>query len=422
MRESKEKMNRILLIEDSKFYSAVIHEQLQNFDNIKVDSATTKKEALQFINDDGNSYRLALVDLNLPDASQGETVDYTLANNIPTIVFSGVFDSKLKASLFDKGILDYVVKDSPVAINYLIDIISIFLSKNKQKILLASSNKKKRQQQIQILSNLQMSVWVAETIAEAKKITDRQDDIALAIIGEELADGTGLELVTEIRHTHSFSKLAILAMLDDYTKDAAQYLRYGANDFLRAPFSPEEFQCRLFSIIKMQDQLHSLEFAATRDFLTGALNRRAFFEASLPIHSFAQREKTPMALAILDIDFFKKINDTFGHNVGDLALKKLASVLSKTIRESDIFSRFGGEEFCLLMPNLPEEQAPEFFTRILDAVRDIHITSELGPVTFTASLGICFKSNLPIEDMIKNADDALYNAKETGRDKFVVHE
>lgn len=413
-------VKRILLVEDSKFYAAVMQQQLTSLENVEVEHVVTYAETKAKLADGSATYDLALVDLNLPDATQGESVDFTIQHNIPTIVFSGQYDSDLKSRLFQKGILDYVVKDSPVAVNYLLDVVTNFLSPNKHKILIANANKRQRQKQIQILTALKMSVWVCDSIKEAEQIVEKQEGINLVLAGEELSDGSGIQLVTELRKQFDFAKIAILTILDEHTKNAAQYLRYGANEFLRTPFSPEEFQCRLASLFKIQDQIKTLEYAATRDFLTGMLNRRAFFESAEPMLALSNREDRPLALAIIDIDFFKKINDTYGHDVGDIALKEMARALNSSLRKSDIAARFGGEEFCLLLPNLPMEETPDFLLRIQNAIRNIAIDTEEGIVSFTASFGLCFEKNLSIDDMIKKADEALYQAKENGRDQYII--
>ncbi|MCK0069583.1 GGDEF domain-containing response regulator [Kordiimonas laminariae] len=411
---------RILLVEDSKFYAAVMQQQLTSLENVEVDHVVTYAETKAKLADGSTSYDLALVDLNLPDATQGESVDFTIQHDIPTIVFSGQYDSDLKSRLFQKGILDYVVKDSPVAVNYLLDVVTNFLSPNKHKILIANANKRERQKQIQTLTALKMSVWVCDSIKETEQVLEKQDDINLVLAGEELSDGSGIQLVTALRKQFDFAKVAILTILDEHTNNAAQYLRYGANDFLRTPFSPEEFQCRLASLFKIQDQIKTLEYAATRDFLTGMLNRRAFFESAEPMLALSNRENNSLALAIIDIDFFKKINDTYGHDIGDVALKEMAQALEGIIRKSDVAARFGGEEFCLLLPNLTKEAAPEFFLRLQAAIKSIAIETEQGVVSFTASFGVCFERSLSIDDMIKKADEALYQAKENGRDQYII--
>ena len=417
--ETKNKSARILLVEDSAFYSAVLCEQLKKIPNLTVDSAATRKEGQYFLDTHGNDYDLALVDLALPDAPNGEFVECALMSAVPTIIFSSNFDPELKAKLFAKGIIDYVIKDSPVAIDYLIELITFLLFQSGQKALVASSDKALKRQQVHLLSNLKMEAWACDSAADAKKLLARHHDFTLALIGDTLKDCTGIELVGALRRSHTAAQLSILAIPDD-SRYASQYLRYGANDFLRQPYSPEEFQCRVLNAVKSKRHLHSLETAATRDFLTGQLNRRAFFEAATPIVAHAKRARHPLALVMVDIDHFKKINDRYGHAVGDTALKIIAATLRNELRETDIIARFGGEEFCILMPDINEIELPTVLDRFLKAMRSISIPHARGFTGVTASFGSARHADIGLEQLIKLADDALYDAKHRGRDRFIV--
>ncbi|PCI64012.1 MAG: hypothetical protein COB37_03425 [Kordiimonadales bacterium] len=413
---------RVLLVEDSKFYSAVIRQQVETLPNIILDSATTLKDARQLLEAHSGHYTMALVDLNLPDAPNGEIVDVVGKHEVPTVVFSSNFNPKTKEKLFAKGIVDYVMKDSPVALEYLVELVKRLLSQSEKKVLVASKCAKARRKQVQSLNNLQLSCWACESGDEAAKILRKHEDIALVLIGDELKDCSGVELVSKLRKDFRSSHLSILAIPDTETDFASQYLRYGANDFLRQPYSPEEFQCRINNALKSQKLLTELEAAATRDFLTGLFNRRAFFDTAATTLAFAMRNNQPLALAMVDIDHFKNVNDTYGHDVGDFVIKKVAEVLQKEVRGGDTVARVGGEEFCLLMPNLDSDNINTIFTRVRAAINAISVPTPQGVVHVSASFGITIKITPDIEVMMKAADQALYQAKRSGRDKFVMAE
>ena len=416
------KNRRVLLVEDSKFYSAVIRQQVETLPNIILDSATTQEAAIQLLDVHKGQYALALVDLNLPDAPKGEIVDTVREHDVPTVVFSSNFNPKTKKDLFAKGIVDYVMKDSPIALEYLVELVKRLLSHSEQKVPVASKCAKARRTQVQLLNNLQLSSWACDSGMEAEKILRKHEDIALVLVGDELKDCSGVELVSKLRKAFRSSQLSILAIPDQETDSASQYLRYGANDFLRQPYSPEEFQCRINNALKSQDLLLELEAAATRDFLTGMFNRRAFFETASSTIALATRGKHPLALAMVDIDHFKQVNDTYGHDIGDLVIKQIADVLQREIRGGDIAARVGGEEFCLLMPNLEAKNIAAIFTRIRTAIKAISVPTPQGVVHVSASFGITTRITPDIEVMMKAADQALYEAKRSGRDKFVMAE
>ncbi|MCX8021562.1 MAG: GGDEF domain-containing protein [Syntrophorhabdaceae bacterium] len=171
--------------------------------------------------------------------------------------------------------------------------------------------------------------------------------------------------------------------------------------------------------IQLKEALNTVKRIMNKDHLTGILNRRAFEKALKREISFAIRHKLPLSLVIVDIDHFKKINDTYGHETGDLVLKRFAKTLEKYIREEDILGRIGGEEFVLLLPNTDVKHALYASERIRQKVERLKISGIKGNIT--ASFGITELS--PSDDMkslLKRADDALYEAKRNGRNRCEI--
>ncbi|VVB83906.1 Diguanylate cyclase, GGDEF domain [uncultured archaeon] len=178
---------------------------------------------------------------------------------------------------------------------------------------------------------------------------------------------------------------------------------------------------------KIQDLFESINESvsmlyevATHDEKTGLSNNK-FFETILDMEiEKAKREQEKLSLILIDIDFFKKINDTYGHIKADELLKVLANVLKKTIRRSDIAARFGGEEFVILLPETNLKKAIHFAARLGTA---IHSNSILKKHHLTVSGGVTeYKPNEKKKRFKERADKALYHAKQTGRDKFIAKE
>ena len=162
---------------------------------------------------------------------------------------------------------------------------------------------------------------------------------------------------------------------------------------------------------------------ATMDALTGLNNRRQFETRLSEQYAIANRQDTPLCAIMTDIDFFKKFNDTYGHAVGDLVLKQTASVIKNTLREYDIPSRYGGEEFCILLPQTGIEEAKIVAERLRSAVEKMEIELEDGrKIHLTISVGLAELDikDMP-EDLYMKADRALYDAKEGGRNRVVVY-
>jgi diguanylate cyclase (GGDEF)-like protein len=169
---------------------------------------------------------------------------------------------------------------------------------------------------------------------------------------------------------------------------------------------------------RINQKLHD---QATRDSLTGALNRRAFIAASAPYISALRRKERNLAVVVLDIDHFKKINDQYGHALGDQILQEFVSLAHTTLRDSDLFARYGGEEFVILLHDTNHIQAAHVMQRLSEtyAGQAIHAGNELISVTFSA--GVCCAVGpvqVDLETMLEAADHAMYKAKEAGRNRI----
>jgi diguanylate cyclase (GGDEF)-like protein/PAS domain S-box-containing protein len=162
-----------------------------------------------------------------------------------------------------------------------------------------------------------------------------------------------------------------------------------------------------------------LERQATTDPLTGLMNRRRFIEACEGELYRAARFGHPVSLAIFDIDFFKRVNDTHGHAVGDLCLGAFVGAIRANIRQTDIFARFGGEEFTLLMPETGLDAATKLCDRLRDAVAHASVTTAKTTIEFTVSVGVtvCDSGETSIDNALARADTALYTAKNKGRNR-----
>jgi diguanylate cyclase (GGDEF)-like protein len=176
----------------------------------------------------------------------------------------------------------------------------------------------------------------------------------------------------------------------------------------------------VFGMGKLADYEQRLLIESMTDPLTGLLNRRYFNEQVQKEAARSRRHGLRFSVLMLDIDHFKRINDTYGHPVGDLAIKAVASVCNKALRPQDILARYGGEEFVIALPHTDAEGAGTVAERIRQAVEQIEIAAEPGPVRFTVSIGVStYRRDLPFEQIVGRADQALYQAKQTGRNRVV---
>ena len=184
-----------------------------------------------------------------------------------------------------------------------------------------------------------------------------------------------------------------------------------------APLASWPLLSLLMKVDKLEREMREL---ATYDSLTGLLNRRAFFNRASMFCEFAEREGMPISFVILDLDNFKSINDSYGHQAGDGVLIAFAKSVKSVVRKSDIVGRIGGEEFAFLLPDTSESAAVEFTERLHHVIRHSVVSYDHHSISYTVSMGIV--SLVPdrsddIDLIYKNADQSLYIAKEEGRNR-----
>lgn len=212
--------------------------------------------------------------------------------------------------------------------------------------------------------------------------------------------------------------------------DKIRGLEHGASDYLTKPFHPGELIARVrvqLKIKQLQDSLkeknRELEHLSRTDPLTGLANRRHFFESIELLYERHCRTGMPLALLMLDIDHFKRINDRYGHQGGDQVLVAVAMLLREHMRPYDLAARYGGEEFIALLPDVSLSEALDIAERLRRSCADLHFPSPLAALQLTASFGVAAlgtKTNIPLEQLIEAADGALYLAKGNGRNRVEV--
>ncbi len=173
----------------------------------------------------------------------------------------------------------------------------------------------------------------------------------------------------------------------------------------------------------LRETLNHVKNLAATDSLTGISNRRHFMESSVIEFDRSKRHGHPLTILALDIDHFKSINDTFGHQAGDEVLRSICTCCQSLLRASDIFGRLGGEEFSILLPDTDKESASIMAQRILDNISALKVKYEEGIISFTTSIGISQLTDecQNMEALMKNSDEALYKAKNNGRNRMEIY-
>lgn len=267
------------------------------------------------------------------------------------------------------------------------------------------------------------SVYAVENGEQVLALLKEKPDIQLLLIDWSMPGMNGIELCRQIKANSSLVKYVVMLTGKSGTDCLVQAMEAGADDFLTKPFIPEELKVRIRAGCRIIEQERQLQSYANIDAMTGIWNRRMILchlESEL---ARAKREQSNLAVCIMDLDHFKKINDTYGHQTGDDVLQYFTQIVKKQMRPYDYFGRYGGEEFLLIIPKQPQSDSLCVVERIKSAVSNATLQRDnLPPIQFTVSIGVTIANQYDtnIEEVIKRADMAAYKAKHSGRNTIVL--
>lgn len=206
--------------------------------------------------------------------------------------------------------------------------------------------------------------------------------------------------------------------------DIKRALELGAFDYIKKPIDEWEVIARVQSALRLKQYQDSLKEMAIRDRLTGLYNHGLLIELLVKELAKQERKGHNICFAMIDIDYFKRVNDTFGHMAGDAVLIELAQILISSVRKEDIVGRYGGEEFGLIMPEIDCEDGKRLFERIRRNVENHEFHAGENKIYITISIGVYFKHSsekMTSADVIEKADEALYASKRNGRNRVEIY-
>jgi diguanylate cyclase (GGDEF)-like protein len=266
-------------------------------------------------------------------------------------------------------------------------------------------------------------VEAAEGLAGLRACLDEPPDLVLLDLG--LPDCDGFEVLRRLKDDRRTRDVpVILISAASATESKAQGLDMGAVDFVTKPFELIELQARIRVALRTKRLQELLEQRAHVDALTGLANRAALEERLATDWALFQRHGGALAVLIVDLDHFKKVNDVYGHAAGDEVLRSAGETLRAAVRASDLAARYGGEEFVVVAPHCDSAGAIKTAERFRRRLAEAPVTLSPGrePLLVTASVGIASVPEQPVrsaDDLLTLADRALYQAKAGGRDRVV---
>ncbi len=260
----------------------------------------------------------------------------------------------------------------------------------------------------------------------------REQPVDIVLLDLMMPEMDGFEFCQKVREAAALRDLhIIITSARDALEDKVRGLELGAADYLTKPFSLTELQARIKvgeRIVRYQKTLQAqqtqLEHLAREDALTGLANRRRFEERAHEELLRSGRYQHPLSVLLADLDHFKTINDTYGHSYGDTVLKEVGQAFFRHCRSSDLCARYGGEEFAILLPETRLEEAQLVAERLCAAVRKLQFSYPSGAIHVTTSFGVtCVDTDSPqsLEELLEQADQALYTAKHKGRNRVEIY-
>jgi diguanylate cyclase (GGDEF)-like protein len=298
------------------------------------------------------------------------------------------------------------------------------------RVLIVDDDRLQCEAVVAIVREWDVEAFAATTFPEALRLfKEASPDLVLLDVMMPQVDG--YKLAGLFKRDTRFVPIIMLTALEDI-ESKRRGLTAGADEFLTKPVNGVELQIRISSMIRIKRLAEALETAnrqlaelATVDPLTGVANRRLLEQRLTYEFARYKRYGRTLALAMIDIDHFKKVNDTYGHPVGDKVLTLVGQTLRSITRATDLVGRYGGEEFMVIAPETPSEHSKVLAERIRSIVSRRSGEPEakaLGLPPITVSVGVASSDLNPAtqEDFVKRSDEALYRAKREGRDRVVI--
>src|ERR671925_675237 len=265
-------------------------------------------------------------------------------------------------------------------------------------------------------------ITAANGLEALEKLEGQHVQIALSDIMMPKMDG--FELINKIRSNPALKHIYLILITARIQEgDRVRGLDLGADDYITKPFSFSELLARVRVGSRVVQYQQHLEYQTQVDSLTGLFNRRAFEKKVHEEFERAKRYHNPLSLLILDIDNFKTINDTYGHHGGDAALVRISETLREKTRQSDFSCRYGGEEFVLILPETDQESALQVASKVHEEIRLSTFGTPNRPFALTVSVGLSSTSSKHYsewQEMLEDADQALYLAKNSGKDRIEI--
>lgn len=367
-----------------------------------------------------------IMDVHFPQGKTAGTetlnrVNQKLGYQLPALVLSGMEHFEARLSAYRAGCRSYFTKPvKPLMLANALDKLIRKTDSEPYQILIVDDEPDIAEYHSIILENAGMKVRQVHDPAEVLGVL-REFTPDLILIDVYMPGCNGYELAGVIRQVPEYLGMSIIYLSSETdTRKQLSAMEVGVEGFITKPVVPEE----LVSVVSLRaERMRALRGLMTRDSLTGLYNHTTTTEIISAILAQASRNREPLVLAALDLDLFKQVNDNYGHLAGDQVLLALAHMLKNRLRHGDIVGRYGGEEFVILLRDTELEAAHTLLDRLRQEFSGIVFSAGNDTFSCTFSVGLSSYSNYStLDELMHNADNALYEAKNTGRNRVVMHQ
>ena len=418
---------KILHIEHSKMIRTASRDVIMELGHDYIE-ATSQKETYDQL--DQNNIDLIITGLELDDIDGEALIESIMASeyaSTPIVVLTSYDNLEIRKKLFQLGVVDYQVKKNFNSNRLKTYIEAIQINEELVKTL--------KKLKIAVIDDSILAVKVIQNIFElnkvnhvdyfydAKSLLETDLDYDIYIVDLVLPETTGEALIDELKSNGKDNIVIMISSTSNY-KTISHILYSGADDFIVKPFDANTFLVRIKNHIRqhlllkqLEDKNAQLLKLSITDGLTEVYNHKYIVNRLDEECSRSERYDDKLAIILFDLDNFKKVNDTYGHQFGDEVLIAVAKGIKSVLRASDVIGRYGGEEFLVILPNTDSDEAYVVANKIRETVSNL-IFSEVG-FSVTLSGGISEFNHFSYSQMIRQADINLLEAKSTGKNKVL---
>ena len=406
----------ILIVDDSKTILSSLRHAIESKLDITVYTAASMKECADLILKYKGKFSLALLDYNLPDAQNGEIVGFIKKFKIPSILLTGSKLQKDNPVFKNENLIDYIIKNGSYAMDYSVSVVKRFILNEAVEVLVVDDSKTFAAKMEGLCKKYNLKTVVNYSASDALDTIKQRPNIKLILVDYMMPGMNGLEFVMELRKSYKKDEVAVIALSGTSEKEiVASFLKYGANDFLYKDFSDEEFVARVNNNLEVIELFHDTQDKAKKDYLTGLFNRNYIYNEGEELYKRATEKKELLSLILLDINKFKIINDSYGHDVGDEAIKAVSKILLEYLNKDSLIARLGANEFAILLKNRPYAEVHQTFQEIQEVIANTKFKLLDTDLDLTVSIGATSVFEDSLDDMFHCADEALFDSKQRGR-------